>query len=102
MNDAKQEILEAIHAFAEQVDARFQQVDQRFQGIDRRLDRMDSRMVDKSYLDDKLNDLRGDLVALTRKEDIKLCTLVDELVDQGSLSRRTAKRILAMEPFMRR
>lgn len=122
-NNAKQEILEAIHAFAEQVDTRFGQIDQRFGqidqrligidrqlkdhqekfgGIDGRLRSIEARMVDKAYLDDKLADLRGDLIALTRKEDVKLCTLVDELVDQGSLSRRTADRILAMEPFVRR
>ena len=56
------EILEAIQTFSSSVDQRFDRVDQR-------LDRVEATMVTKDYLDEKLADLRGDLVVLTRKED---------------------------------
>lgn len=58
-----------------------------------------NQMVTKNYLDDKLSDLRGDLVALTRKSNVKLSVLIDGLVKEGSLKKKTADLILAMEPF---
>ena len=60
---------------------------------------MKATMVTKSYLDDKLADLRGDLVVLTRKEDTKLKTLVEVLQKKKVISNQDARRILTMEPF---
>lgn len=103
---SKQEILDAIGAFAEQVDVRFEKMDQKFDRMDQKLDRMEGRigkvesqMVTKSYLDDKLAGLRGDLIALTRKANVKLSVLVETLVKDGTLKQKTADLILAMEPF---
>lgn len=56
-------------------------------------------MVTKDYLDDKMADLRGDLVVLTRKEDTKLRALVDILKEKSVLNIEEAKKILGMEPF---
>jgi len=56
-------------------------------------------MVTKDYLDEKLADLRGDLVVLTRKEDAKVRTLVEILRERKVLTDDDAKRILSMEPF---
>lgn len=41
--------------------------------------RMESQMVTKSYLDEKLGALKGDTVALIRKEDTKTDRIVEEL-----------------------
>ena len=46
------EILEAINEFSNKTDERFSKIE--------------ATMVTKDYLDDKLSDLRGDLVVLTR------------------------------------
>jgi len=56
-------------------------------------------MVTKSYLDDKIADLRGELVLLARKSNTKLGALVERLVLQGTLKRELADKILALEPF---
>lgn len=110
---AKFEILEAIHTLAEVMDCRFESIDSRFESIDsrfgsigsrfdkidRRFDRIESQMVTKDYLDNKLGDLRGDLIALAGKSNTKLCVFVEEMVKEGSLKRKTANHILAMEPF---
>jgi polyhydroxyalkanoate synthesis regulator phasin len=58
-------------------------------------------MVTKEYLDDKLSDLRGDLVALVRKGDRKLAAVVDELVKRQVFDEDTARRIFELEPFAR-
>ncbi|MFH1620754.1 MAG: hypothetical protein ABIB04_01575 [Patescibacteria group bacterium] len=118
--NAKQEILDAISLLAEQMqglanefhdnkkktEAGFTAVkseigSMRFEigGMKSEISSMKSEIVTKSYLDDKLADLRGDLVALTKKSNVKLSVLVESLVKDGSLKQNTAKLILAMEPF---
>lgn len=52
------EILGAVNEFSNAVDKRF--------------DKIESTMVTKDYLDDKLADLRGDLVVMMQKEDTKV------------------------------
>jgi predicted nucleic acid-binding Zn-ribbon protein len=68
-------------------------------GIDIRLTRVEALMVTKDYLDDKLADLKGDLTVLMRKEDTKLKTLVDILMEKQILSTDDKKRLFTMEPF---
>ena len=114
-NTSKQEILDAIGAFAVQVDRRFDGVDQRFDGIDQRFDsfeaeitgaihglaqHMDARFAEQDKrFDKKFEDFKTDIVLLTKKSSIKLTVLVDRLVAEGSLKRATGDFILAMEPF---
>lgn len=107
------EILGAMSVFSNDVDKRFVSLENRMgnlegrvggiegnmQGLEPRLSRIEATMVTKDYLDDKLADLRGDLVVIMRKEDKKLHVLLEEMVRAGTLSPRVAKRILAMEPF---
>jgi hypothetical protein len=68
-------------------------------GLESKISGLESRMVTKDYLDDKIVDLRGDLVVLSRKSNKKLETVIEELVANHSLKRSVADRILAMEPF---
>ena len=86
------EVLEAIHDLATQMDIRFETVGRDITAIK-------ATMVTKEYLDDKLSDLKGDLVVLMRKEDRKVSALVDVLRVKQVLSDEEAKRILTMEPF---
>ena len=67
--------------------------------LDIRMDSLEAKMVTKDYLDDKLADLRGDLVVLTRKEDAKVRTLVEIMLGKQLISREEANKVLAMEPF---
>ncbi|HRY63492.1 MAG TPA: hypothetical protein P5267_02755 [Patescibacteria group bacterium] len=61
--------------------------------------KMKTEMVTKDYLDDKMADLRGDLVVLTRKEDTKIKELIKILESKKVLSKSEVKKILSMEPF---
>lgn len=70
-----------------------------FNQLDQRVTRMETLMVTKDYLDEKLADLQGDLTILMRKEDTKLKTLVDILVEKQLINSDDKKRILTMEPF---
>ncbi len=74
--------------FKKYVDGRFNNVDGRFNNV-----------VTKSYLDDKLADLRGDLTVLMRKEDNKLRTLVEILHEKKTLSDEETRRVFVLEPF---
>ncbi len=123
VNESTREILEVMRHYAGEVDKRFEGIDQKFVSIDERFDSMDKRfdriderfesmdkrfdrieatMVTKSYLDDKIADLRGELVLLARKEDTKLVTLVQSLKKTKVLPQNEAVKILAMEPFPRK
>ncbi|MBU1126293.1 MAG: hypothetical protein ABH826_03870 [Patescibacteria group bacterium] len=100
------EILEAINIFAEDVDLRFDAVDLRFEaadqyfeGLEHRLNRVESLMVTKDYLDDKLANLRGDLVSLIRKQGSKVDALILTLKNNRGLSLVEAEKLLAMQPF---
>ena len=68
-------------------------------GIKKEVVSIKSQMVTKSYLDDKLADLRGDLTLLIRKEDTKLKSAVNILADKKVLSQDDTKKIFSMEPF---
>lgn len=91
-NNNNTEVLEAIQGLAEHMDERFTGVDKRFIGIE-------AVMVTKDYLDEKLADLRGDLVVLMRKEDRKVEQIIQKLKEKKIFSDRDAQEILAMEPF---
>ena len=54
-------ILDTLQVFSSEVDSRFA-------ANEKRLTRLEALMVTKDYLDEKLWDLRGDLVALVRRE----------------------------------
>lgn len=86
------EILDAINSFAGHVDEQFSEVKEDIRIIK-------ATMVTKDYLDDKLADLRGDLTVLIRKEDTKVKTLVELLIERGILQKEDRKRLFSMEPF---
>ena len=58
-------------------------------------------MVNVDYLDDKLYDLKGDIVVLTRKEDKKVIRLVEILQSKNILTNKEAKELFMLEPFVR-
>ena len=95
-------LTETMSDFATNVDGRFERLETRMTGMETKMTEMEAVMVTKEYLDDKLANLRGDLVVLARKSDRKLSELVEELVHEGSLSRDAAHKIMALEPFPQR
>jgi hypothetical protein len=104
--ESNRELIEAIHYFAMSVDERFTIVDKRFDSVESdikelktRTVKIESTMVTKDYLDEKLGDLRGDFTVLVRKEDNKMKTLVEVLVDKGVLDQKDKKKIYSLEPF---
>ena len=58
-----------------------------------------SQMVTKSYLDDKLADLKGDLITLTKKEDNKINRLVGILHDKSVLDRNDVNELSEYRVF---
>lgn len=93
------EILEAINEFSTKIDEKFVKIDKQFVKVGQRFDKIEANMVTKDYLDDKLADLRGDLVVLTRKEDTKMIKLVEILKRRAVITEAEEKEILGMEPF---
>lgn len=111
--DQMDERFEKIDQRLQQHDLRFDKIDLRFEQIDQRMDDIVeainvfashteerfTHMLTKEYLDERLGDLRSDLIMLSRKQNIKFQTLVHDLVDEGRLTKKAADKILSMEPF---
>ncbi|HLC89432.1 MAG TPA: hypothetical protein VJG65_00570, partial [Patescibacteria group bacterium] len=53
---------EIVHKRFEDVNKRFEDVNKRFEDVNKHFGRIEATMVTKSYLDEKLADLSGDLV----------------------------------------
>jgi len=101
------------------VEKRFQCVDKRFEGIDKRFEKIEKTMATKDdlkamatkkdlgklnielrdFIDNKLVDLKGDLIVLMRKEDSKLTDLIKILKQKSILTDKEADGILSSEPF---
>ena len=101
-----QEILEAINGFATSTEKQFQglestvsSLDTKVDSLNKRVGHLENQMVTKDYLDEKLSDLRGDLVVLVRKEDQKVAKLVDILKGKNILDDSDVQLILSLEPF---
>ncbi|MBU1203312.1 hypothetical protein KKH39_04710 [Patescibacteria group bacterium] len=90
---------EKIDQRFEKIDQRFEKIDQRFEKIDQRLNKIETTMVSKEYLDEKLLDLKGDLIVTIRKEDKKLGTLVKILENKKVISKKETQTIMSLEPF---
>ena len=85
-----------------------------FDSVDKRFDEIEKKMVTKEEftqglnrqkleildaMDDKLSDLRGDLVILMRKEDQKVVRLIEILKNKNILEEVEVKELLEMQPF---
>ena len=71
----------------------------RLDGVDGRLDRIEATMVTKSYLDDKLADLEGNLISKLRKEDEKVNRLIEILQNKSVLSSEDTKQFQEFQIF---
>lgn len=103
---SKQEILEAINAFATDVQHQFDGLKTDVNGLKNDvavlkadMAQIKATMVTRDYPDEKKADLRGDMVVLTRKEDKKVVAIIELLVERNVIEVADAKRILGMEPF---
>jgi len=72
---------------------------QEFGGFKQEFNQFKTSVVTKDYLDEKLTDLRGDLIIMIRKEDNKLLQVVEKLEKKKIFSLQDSKNIMAMEPF---
>lgn len=99
LRGTKTELQRSIDDLAENVNEFATDTENRFSSLESDVKVIKSTMVTKPYLDEKLADLRGDMVVLTRKEDKKLNTLVEILADKKILTKKEQKQITSMEPF---
>ena len=78
---------------------RVDRIDQRVGKLEIEVVDIKSQMVTKDYLDNKLADLRGDLVVMTRKEDYNVNALVQVLENKNILTSQEASSIVTLSPF---
>lgn len=96
---------EAMSLFSTHVDSRFQEIETKMvtkEELKESLEKVLAGVVTKDYLDEKLADLRGDIVLLLRKEDEEVTLLVDTLHTSQVLSQTNTQKILSLSPFPER
>jgi len=91
-NEVVNELVEVVNAYATDID-------KRFDGVENDTAWIRSNMATKDYLDRKIADIKGDLVAKIREEDKKLGATVETLAEKKVISEDDKKNILSMEPF---
>jgi len=96
------DVLRAVNNFASATEKRFQSVEDRLDkldDLDGRVSNLEKNMVTKDYLDDRMADLRGDIIQLVRKEDRKFASLVYLLEDKEIITEDEGAKLLSQEPF---
>lgn len=91
--DGVDERFDAMDGRLDKVEGRLGNVEGRLGNVEGRLTRIEATMVTKSYLDEKLGDLKGDLIAKMRTMDGKLEFVVDLLRAQSILSDEDLRRM---------
>ncbi len=105
LNDAVDVLARQING----IDGRLDGIDGRLDGIDGQLDSIDGRltkveatMVTKNYLDDKMADLRGDIMQVIGMENDKVLMVVDVLHDKKLVTVAERQTVRLMKPFPKR
>lgn len=80
-----QDILDAIGTFSNDVEKRFVKIE--------------SQMVTKDYLDNKLADLKADLIYIDKKTDYKIDVIVGKLHKKKIFTKTESDEIISMSPF---
>ena len=76
----------------------FNDVDKKFEMVDKRLTRIESIMVTKDYLDDKLADLKGDVIAVIkgdRERDRVFKTRLLMIIRRNKLAKASELKLLS-------
>jgi predicted RNase H-like nuclease (RuvC/YqgF family) len=81
------------------LDQRVGHLDQRVGNLEREVGQIRAEMVTKSYLDDKLADLEGGVMARLRKEDTKVNRLVDMLKNKRVLTEQEVSQLAELQVF---
>ncbi len=100
----KKEIVDIIfatlgEAFEALVNPRFDALESRMGAIESRMGSMESKMVTKEYLDDKLADLRGDLLGIHRKQEYRTDCLVDVLEEDSVITKDRRRYLNKLKAF---
>lgn len=81
------------------VESRLDGVETRLGGVEQRLTKIEAIMVTKDYLDDKLADLKGDLIVKQRKIEDRISALVSMLSNRKVLEQTDVKLLTDLRVF---
>ncbi len=96
---SNKEILDAVNGLATHVEKRFSRLESDVSEIKEEIRDVKKQMVTKDYLDERMSDLRGDIVLIIRKEDRKSRYIADILFEKQIFTEKNLKEFYEMEPF---
>ena len=74
-------------------------MDKRLGKVEKGLKKVRATMVTKDYFDDRLADLRGDIIILLRKEDRRIEYLIGKLREKNILDDKDVKKLESAQIF---
>lgn len=77
----------------------FDDVYKRLDGMDKDITHIRTNMATKDFMDEKMADLRGDIVVLLRKEDRKLEALIEKLNAKHVITDNDVKELRDIQIF---
>lgn len=83
----------------ENIDKRFEDIDKRFEKLEGRVGHLESAMVTKEYLDERLADLKADLLETDKKQEEKLNSMVAILTENKTITSLQAERLHEWDAF---
>jgi len=96
---AKEKTITELYAFLQEHMVTKKELNEKLETMASKEDLKKMELDLKDHLEEKLGELKGDLVSLTKKEDKKLLYLVELLKEENILDNNKTKKILKMEPF---
>ena len=102
-----QDVLNAVNATSTAIEGRFNTLETKTGSLETKMvtreelgQALNKQKLDiLDAMDDKLGDLKWDLVVIMRKEDKKVTALIGLLTERRIISMDDAKQLLGMEPF---
>lgn len=83
----------------EAIDEHFEKLEGRVEGLEGQVGHLRSGMVTKEYLDDRLADLKADLLETDKKQEEKLNSMVAILTENKTITSLQAERLHEWDAF---
>ena len=96
IDDLASAVQAGFESIQKQIDEKFDGVEAKFEGLGKRVEGLEKKvnnLPDKPYLDDKIADLKGDIVVKLRREDAKVNFLIGLLRNHSVLTDAEVERL---------
>ena len=97
------ELTETVNSFATNVQGQFEELevkmDKRFEKVESEIGIIKNSMVTKTFLEDKMLEYKGEIIAMVKGGDSKVNSVIETLEDKNVINKSESKRLISLSPF---